>query len=476
MLRGLLGGALTGIVFSALGLSVISMLAPQPPGNEPPLPPQVDVPQASVANTVEPPTAPAAPNTNDTAPDLSDLSAVEISDSDTDLPLADTAPAAVPEVSGLDGGLLEPEAAEAGAVALDSDGPVLPSPQAEAPIEPGSEQGLSIETSPATPQPKSEEEVVAIVEPPSDGPALQTPSVEENALPSTQPVEEPIPVIIEPETSEEIAPEAEPIPDVGLSGEPATQMPSGDNKITINRPGEENEIEVDPQELTIELAGRALQDYAAAFEGSGKPLISLILVDDGEMAGGPEALGASGTHVSVAIDPTKDGAGQLMRAYRDQGIEVVALLKLPTGALGSDIEVALEGMMNVLPEASSVMATQSSNLSNSPASLDQVMAALADNGFGFVLEPSGLNMPLRAAEDYDVPSALIYRDVDGEGQDARVIRRFLDQAAFKARQESGVVLLGRVRPDTISAVILWATANRAGQVDQAPLSAVLLAQ
>ena len=65
------------------------------------------------------------------------------------------------------------------------------------------------------------------------------------------------------------------------------------------------------------------------------------------------------------------------------------------------------------------------------------------------------------------------RDLDAEGQDARVIRRFLDQAAFRARQESGVVMLGRVRPDTISALILWGTANRAGQVALVPVSAVL---
>jgi len=49
----------------------------------------------------------------------------------------------------------------------------------------------------------------------------------------------------------------------------------------------------------------------------------------------------------------------------------------------------------------------------------------------------------------------------------------MDQAAFKARQESGVVLLGRVRPDTISALNLWGNANRAGQVAMAPVTAVL---
>ena len=57
-----------------------------------------------------------------------------------------------------------------------------------------------------------------------------------------------------------------------------------------------------------------------------------------------------------------------------------------------------------------------------------------------------------------------------------MIRRFVDQAAFRARQESGVILLGRVRPDTISALTLWGNANRAGQVALAPVSAVLTGQ
>jgi polysaccharide deacetylase 2 family uncharacterized protein YibQ len=82
-------------------------------------------------------------------------------------------------------------------------------------------------------------------------------------------------------------------------------------------------------------------------------------------------------------------------------------------------------------------------------------------------------MALRAAEAAGVPAGVIYRDLDAEGQDARVIRRFLDQAAFRARQQSGVVLVGRVRPDTLSALILWGSANRAGDVTLAPVSAVL---
>jgi polysaccharide deacetylase 2 family uncharacterized protein YibQ len=52
------------------------------------------------------------------------------------------------------------------------------------------------------------------------------------------------------------------------------------------------------------------------------------------------------------------------------------------------------------------------------------------------------------------------------------VRRFVDQAAFRARQVSGVVLVGRVRPDTISALIWWGMANQDDQVAVVPVSAV----
>ncbi len=54
-----------------------------------------------------------------------------------------------------------------------------------------------------------------------------------------------------------------------------------------------------------------------------------------------------------------------------------------------------------------------------------------------------------------------------------MIRRFLDQAAFKAGQEGAVIMLGRLRPDTISALLLWGLQDRANSVALVPVSAVL---
>ena len=70
----------------------------------------------------------------------------------------------------------------------------------------------------------------------------------------------------------------------------------------------------------------------------------------------------------------------------------------------------------------------------------------------------------------------MFRDFDNKGQSAVVMRRFLDQAAFKARQQpGGVVMVGRLQAETISALLLWGLQDRATRVALAPISALLQA-
>ena len=55
-----------------------------------------------------------------------------------------------------------------------------------------------------------------------------------------------------------------------------------------------------------------------------------------------------------------------------------------------------------------------------------------------------------------------------------MISRFLGRAAFAAAQEGAAVVVGRTRPDTVTALFSWALANRTEGVALAPVSAVLL--
>ncbi|MEP5154176.1 divergent polysaccharide deacetylase family protein, partial [Planktotalea sp.] len=104
---------------------------------------------------------------------------------------------------------------------------------------------------------------------------------------------------------------------------------------------------------------------------------------------------------------------------------------------------------------------------------DQITKIVQESGHGLVLQANGLNTAQKLASREGVPAATIFRDFDGKDQKAGVIRRFLDQAAFKAGQEGGVIMLGRLRAETISALLIWGLADRASRVALVPVSAVL---
>jgi polysaccharide deacetylase 2 family uncharacterized protein YibQ len=274
-------------------------------------------------------------------------------------------------------------------------------------------------------------------------------------------------------------------PRIALQGE-VSSLPGGTEAVRVIRPGSDTEapaaeVPLDPAEAAVaeaavDEAEPALRRYAVSFDNpEAKPLMSVILIDDGGLGGG--AVAAVGTvpfPVTVAIDALAADAAAKMAAYRAAGIEVMALAALPEGALPMDVEVTLEAAFAALPDSVALLDAGAGGLQSDRAVTEQAMIRLALDGRGFVTASQGLNMALRSAEAVDVPAAVIYRDLDAEGQDARVIRRFLDQAAFRARQQAGVVLVGRVRGDTISALSLWGTANRAGPVTLAPVSATLL--
>jgi hypothetical protein len=94
-------------------------------------------------------------------------------------------------------------------------------------------------------------------------------------------------------------------------------------------------------------------------------------------------------------------------------------------------------------------------------------------GQGFVAFPRGLNTAEQMAERADVPATTLFRLLDDEDQRATVITRFLGRAEFAAAQEGAVIVAGRTRPDTVTALFSWALGDRNEGVAIAPVSAVL---
>ncbi|WP_172961034.1 divergent polysaccharide deacetylase family protein, partial [Oceaniglobus roseus] len=214
----------------------------------------------------------------------------------------------------------------------------------------------------------------------------------------------------------------------------------------------------------------ALTRNGEPFENpEGKPLVAVVLLD----GGGP--LIELPLPVSIAVDPTLPDAAARAEAYRAQGKEVLVIPTLPEGATATDTAVALESNLATVPVAAALIDRPDGELQTNRDAMAEVVSELSRTGHGLVSFPSGLNAGQQVAGRAGVPAALVFRQIDAEGQDLRAVKRFLDQAAFRARQEEAVILVGRNRPETLGALLEWTLGNRAATVTLAPVSAALKA-
>lgn len=484
MLRGMVSGGMLGALVAFVGLALASLAAPPPGSGEPP-----QAPIATTPEVADIPDAPAEPGEAPVQPATPQIGAPATAPSQVvpdaevaAVPAADTAPGIVPRTEAVTDrpGLPEPSATPVLPAAAEA--PVLPNPQAVAPSQPAGEAEVIVSTDPSAPAETAGQvdgdalPEVADAEPEigDDAPAPAS-APEDRVAPATETAQ------VAPEPAAEDAADPEEAARVVVRGE-AAGLPGGGEDVVVNRSVPEPQAEASadlPEEAVAEAAAPEappLERFGADFENpEGLPLLSIVLIDDGSLEDAPTAVASIGIPLTVAIDPSRPDAGEAMAAYRARGIEVAVLPRLPEGAEATDVEVTLEAALTEVPQAVALVDATGAWQSGGGVA-EQALARLGAEGRGFVTISSGLNAGLRAAAAEDVPAVIVYRDLDAEGQDARVIRRFVDQAAFRARQSSGVVLLGRVRADTISALTLWSTANRAAQVALAPLSAVLRAE
>ena len=582
MLRGFISGGAWGLFASALGLTTASLLAPQPAGNAPPLEPLVVMSQVEAGDVTGDSVADHPLGKNAEVPaDTATLRAESAPQApapvaEPDTLQADTTPAIPPVIANAGVGLIAPAEGAAPDLAVVADTPVLPNPQAAAPVTPASETDLVLSTEPAAPPvheepapdvpiavipvtpdpqgapvvvprdvpvvvpeevaqpevasvagpgiapqpaPEAAPEILAdagptpappdappatvVPDPVADGATAAAPQAEPVA-----PVPDPVPevqseVLPAPQAAPRLVPDSEVIPltpdpaqtvlppaRIVLQGD-AANLPQVAGGVRVNRPETtpESTAESGPEttadasataepapsaDLRVENAGPALVQFAAPFDNpEGKPMLAVVLLDDGSISGMAAVLAGVPFAVTVAINPADPEATSRMQTYRDMGIEVLAIAALPQGAQPSDVEVTLESVFATLPQVVGLLDTGDGGVQSSGAVTAQTLARLGADGRGLVVMSAGLNPALRAAATAQVPAAEIYRDLDGDAQDAGTIRRFLDNAAFQARQQSGIVLLARLRPETVSALILWGTENRAAQVAMAPISAVL---
>lgn len=483
VLKSLLSGAFLAVVLGAILLVSLSIVAPAPISNVPPETPQTEVPVVAEVPQTEAPEIEAAETDADASAPAT-VPAVDEPQIETASDVLDTTPLEVPDTASIEGGLVDPEEAEAPNVASSSETPVEPSEPLSSIQTPTLEQDVAVSTVPADP--------IVVPEPETEQVELTQPETTEDQEITEEPVivetTDPEPPIIENDTAatepqDQSIETAEPAPTTDdeptvTAGVATTSsgLPTGTSGVRVNRIiGSQPEAEAEtaaPAE--IDPNAPALQRYAATFENpDGTPTVSLVLLDDPALASGADLIRLLPFPVTLVVDSGTPDAISRMTAFRDAGAEVALRAQFPAGALPSDVEVTLQSALEAVPEAVAFVDEGGTGLQSSRDVTNQTIEAMAEDGRGLVIFPKGLNSALRTAQSEGVPAAAIYRDLDGDGQDARVIRRFVDQAAFRARQDGSVILLARLRPETLDALVGWDAANNRGQVVLAPLSAVL---
>lgn len=356
-----------------------------------------------------------------------------------------------PKIGDESGALNEPldKATDAG-VAVNSETPVEPSAPGTAPSAPQDETKLALSSDPTQP-------VVPSVSDAGSGFGDDAPAPEV-AAPADN-VNEPA---VEAERSAAL-------PQAG-SGDDATGAgPSiGTRVIPLTERGT---TVVETPDVTIE---PPIVLYSQPFSNpDNKPMMSIILIDDDKSIG-VEALANFPQPLTMAVDPSAPDAAEKMARHRAAGFEVVSLIDLPKGATAQDAEVTLAASFAAMPEVVAVLEGPNSGVQGNRSLADQVSAIVQGSGHGLIMQENGLNTVYKLAAREGIPAGLVFRDFDGAGQSASVMRRFLDQAAFRAGRDGAVIMLGRVRPDTVSTLLLWALQDRASRVALAPVSAVLM--
>ena len=469
-------------------------------------------PDASAPRVVK---TPEAGDVADPKPDLSEPGRRPVPESGVDRPAApagapaapsgpvavgaDTAPPAAPRVGGA------PDAPEGATPAPDGTAPV--SVGRDAPVKPGAQT-----SAPGAPRPEAQPIIITgPAQPPApvvpDGDSALVTERVDGPDPVDPAPEDPAPVDPAPEAPE---PAAAPDPDAPASDPDAPRVAAPGPDPALEPVLETTEPAPEPTGPAIGKPARSLVDratpaapdpqpdpeetgptappsalaalpedsplvrFAAPVEvAPDVPRMAIVLIDDGSGPLGPSGLEAFPFPVSFAISPNHPDPAAAAKGYRDLGFEVLVLGDMPDGAQAADVEVAMEGLMRAVPDVVAVLEDPDGDLQETRDVSSQVAAFLADSGHGLISQPKGLNTAQKLALKDGVPSVTLFRDFDGEGQDATMIRRTLDQAAFRARQEGGVVMMGRLRADTVSALVLWGLQDRSGSIALVPTSVVL---
>lgn len=216
--------------------------------------------------------------------------------------------------------------------------------------------------------------------------------------------------------------------------------------------------------------GPALRRNATPFTAPrDKPLMAVILTDTGDGTVAPDRLAGFPYPLNIALDPDRPGAADAAKRYRTAGFEVLLTLDLPPDATAAATRAALREGVERVPQAVAVLEGAATGLSASGAA-----PILAQTGHGLVTRaPARDTATATALARMGVSAAPLRLDLDAGAPDRAAIAAELDRAAGRAGAGQGMIVSGRLRPETLSALSTWAATGGARRVALAPVSAVL---
>lgn len=200
--------------------------------------------------------------------------------------------------------------------------------------------------------------------------------------------------------------------------------------------------------------------------------LAVVLTHQGDELPDADALSDLPSEVSFAVDARAANAGAIAAAYRAADREVVLIPSFPPRATPQDIEVALGSNLGNVAGAVAVMDPGSAGFQNDRAAVGQVIAVLAESGHGLITASRGLNTAKQIADRFDVPAALIFNELPPSA-DAGTATRALDRIAFRARQETGIIVLAPGDSVTVTGLVDWLAGRSSSGLQIAPVSAVL---
>lgn len=452
MVRGILSGIIWGGVVVGGVLAVASLLAPLPAN----VSPQTEAAAGTEGETDAVAAAAPLASQTDVAVETQDSADVVAPTDEAQPVVADTDSAPKPEADTGEASIAAPVAPDQPGTAVSGgDNAAVAGTDVDEMAAPAAESELSISTNPPQPQTPS-----AVGE--SNVQDTQT-----DSLSVTAPVPTPEP--------EDVTPSAEAVVEEPASEGAVDTMLKPAGSLIDDAKGKSTRLPSVGADSQTEQEAASIPFVANAepFENvDGKPLMSIVLIDEGAPVNF-DALQGFPYPLSIAVSTLDPEVAAKTERYRAQGFEVLAMVDMPAAAGAADVEVAMQAHLSVSSDFVAIMEGVGDGLQSAKVISDQVADVALNDGYGLVLFSQGLNTAQKLAAKEGVPSASVFRDFDGKGQSAVVIRRFLDQAAFKAPQENGVVMVGRLQYDTISALVVWGLQDRAGTVALAPISAVL---